>query len=64
MYRLKQIIGDRNSDPPLSPIVPVSPSTWWRGVRVGRFPKPQKLSAKVTTYSRLGSSRSRACTPF
>ena len=50
LYRLKQIIGDRNSDPPLSPIVPVSPSTWWRGVKEGRFPKPQKLSSKVTVW--------------
>ena len=50
LYRVKQIIGDLKNDPPLAPIVPVSKSTWWRGVREGRFPKPQKLSAKVTVW--------------
>jgi len=50
LYRLKQIIGDRKSNPPLAPIVPVSPSTWWRGVREGRFPKPQKLTPGVTVW--------------
>jgi len=49
-YRLKQIIGDRNSKPPMPPIFPVSPSTWWRGVKEGRFPQPQKLSPKVTVW--------------
>ena len=50
LYRVKQIIGDLKNDPPLAPFVPVSKSTWWRGVREERFPKPQKLSAKVTVW--------------
>jgi prophage regulatory protein len=37
--RLKQIIGDPKADPPLPAIIPVSKSTWWAGVRSGRFPK-------------------------
>ena len=47
-YRLKQIIGDKNKDIP--PIVPVSQSTWWLGVKSGKFPKPIKLSEKVTVW--------------
>ena len=31
-------------------IVPVSKSTWWAGVREGRYPKPVKLSANTTAW--------------
>jgi prophage regulatory protein len=30
--------------------VPVSPSTWWEGVKSGRFPKPVKLGPKITAW--------------
>jgi prophage regulatory protein len=46
--RIKQIIGDRKDKIPA--IIPVSRSTWWEGVRTGRFPKPVKLSEKVTAW--------------
>lgn len=48
--RLKQIIGDPNSSPPILPIIPVKKSTWWHGVKQGRFPKPIKLSPRVTVW--------------
>ena len=41
--RLKQILA------PNGPI-PVSKSTWWAGVKDGRFPKPMKLGARVTVW--------------
>ena len=41
--RLPQIIGDPKAEPPIPPIIPVKKSTWWDGVRSGRFPKPVKL---------------------
>jgi prophage regulatory protein len=41
--RLKQIIG------PGRPI-PVSKSTWWAGVRDGRYPAPVHLSRRVTAW--------------
>ncbi|WP_406825430.1 helix-turn-helix transcriptional regulator [Pedobacter sp. KACC 23697] len=31
-------------------LYPVSKSTWWNGCRDGRFPKPYKLSKKVTAW--------------
>lgn len=34
---------------PVGPI-PVSKSTWWQGVRDGRFPKPQKLGPRTTVW--------------
>ena len=34
---------------PVGPI-PVSKSTWWAGVKDGRFPKPIKLGHRVTVW--------------
>jgi predicted DNA-binding transcriptional regulator AlpA len=34
---------------PIGP-VPVSRSTWWEGVRTGRYPKPIKLGPKITVW--------------
>jgi prophage regulatory protein len=45
LLRLKSVIG------PLGPI-PVSKSTWWEGVRSGRFPKPVKLGPRTTVWRR------------
>ena len=41
--RIKQILA------PHGPI-PVSKSTWWAGVKDGRFPKPLKLGSRVTVW--------------
>jgi predicted DNA-binding transcriptional regulator AlpA len=30
--------------------IPVSKSTWWAGVRSGRFPKPVKLGRRITVW--------------
>jgi prophage regulatory protein len=30
--------------------VPVSKTTWWAGVRSGRFPKPVKLGPRTTCW--------------
>ena len=48
--RLKQIIGDAESDPPIPPIIPVGKSTWWEGVKCGRYPPSVKLSPHVTAW--------------
>ena len=48
--RLNQLIGDPNTNPPIPPIYPVSKSTWWEGVRTGRFPKPIKLGPRITAW--------------
>lgn len=39
--RLKQIVPA---------LVPVGKSTWWAGVKDGRFPRAVKLSARVTVW--------------
>jgi prophage regulatory protein len=34
---------------PIGPI-PVSKSTWWNGIRSGRFPRPVKLGPRTTAW--------------
>ena len=48
--RLHQIIGNPNADPPIPALIPVSRSTWWAGVKVGRFPKSVKLGPRTTAW--------------
>ena len=31
-------------------IIPVSKSTWWQGVKEGRFPQPVKLGPRTTAW--------------
>ena len=48
--RLPSIIGNPKANPPVPPIIPVGKSCWWAGVRSGRFPRPVKLSRRVTAW--------------
>jgi prophage regulatory protein len=48
--RLSQIVGDQKATPPIPAIIPVSKSTWWNGVKDGRFPRPVKLGPRVTAW--------------
>jgi prophage regulatory protein len=43
LMRLASIIG------PSGPI-PVSRSTWWAGVKSGRYPQPVKLGPRITAW--------------
>jgi len=40
--RLPQIIGNRKTNTP--PIIPVCKSTWYNGIKEGRYPKPVRIS--------------------
>ena len=40
LLRIKQVLR----------FVPVSRSNWWAGVKSGRYPKPMKLSERVTVW--------------
>ena len=46
--RLSQIIGNPRTE--LPPLIPISRSSWWAGVRSGRFPKPVKLGPGTTVW--------------
>jgi len=41
--RLSSILAPRGP-------IPVGKSTWWEGVRSGRFPKPVKLGPRITAW--------------
>ena len=49
--RLSQIIGNPKSNPPVPALIPVSNSTWWVGVKSGRYPKPIKISTRITAWN-------------
>lgn len=36
--------------PQILTVFPVSKSTWWAGVKDGRFPRPVKLSTRITAW--------------
>ncbi len=48
--RLPQIIGSPKANPPIPAIIPVSKSTWWAGVKEGRFPQSTKLGPRTTVW--------------
>ena len=51
--RLRDIIGRpaTKDDPGTRAIIPVSPSTWWAGVRSGRYPQPTRaLGERITAW--------------
>ncbi|MBI5014368.1 MAG: AlpA family phage regulatory protein [Deltaproteobacteria bacterium] len=49
--RLRQIIGAPHAVPPIPPLYPVSRSSWWQGVREGRYPAPVKLGPRTTAWT-------------
>lgn len=51
--RLSQIIGNPKATPPTPPIIPVSKSCWWAGVKNGRFPSPVKIGHGSASFWRV-----------
>lgn len=46
--RLPTIIGNRKSGK--LGLLPIGPTTWWNGVKSGRFPEPVKLGPRITAW--------------
>ncbi|MEQ1870681.1 MAG: AlpA family phage regulatory protein [Vicinamibacterales bacterium] len=36
--------------PQILRVLPIGKSTWWAGVRIGKFPAPIKLGARVSVW--------------
>jgi predicted DNA-binding transcriptional regulator AlpA len=36
--------------PQVLEILPISKSTWWKGIKEGRFPKPVKLTERTSAW--------------
>lgn len=50
LLKLRQIVGDKEADPPVPPIIPVSAQTWRHGCKAGRFPKPIVLGTRTHVW--------------
>ena len=49
--RLWQIIGNPKVTPPIPALIPVSKSTWWAGVKSGRYPPPVRtLGERISAW--------------
>jgi prophage regulatory protein len=48
--RIWQIIGNSKTNPPTPPLIPIGKSSWWEGVKTGRFPAPIKLGPRTTVW--------------
>ena len=48
--RLPHIIGDAVANPPIPEVFPVSRSTWWAGVKSGRYPPGVKIGPRCTAW--------------
>lgn len=51
--RLPQIVGKAATEtsPAIPALIPVSKSTWWSGVRSGRYPQPVRtLGERITAW--------------
>lgn len=50
--RLPQIVGKpaTKKAPAIPAVIPVCKSTWWAGVRTGRYPRPVKLGPRTTAW--------------
>lgn len=47
VYRIKSICRTKEGS---TPLFDLSASTWWAGVKSGRFPKPVRLGERMTCW--------------
>jgi predicted DNA-binding transcriptional regulator AlpA len=48
MYRIGEIIGDRKKG--ISGIIPMGRTSWYKGIKEGRYPAPVKLSERSVAW--------------
>ncbi|MBU1039989.1 MAG: AlpA family phage regulatory protein [Proteobacteria bacterium] len=47
LYRIKSIVRTPGVE---APLIDIAQSTWWAGVKAGRFPKPVHLGKRTTCW--------------
>lgn len=57
LLRLKQIIGDPTANPPIPALIPVGRTTWYHGVKSGRFPAPVNMGVTRSLFWRAEDIR-------
>lgn len=50
LLRLSDILGNKKATPPIPALLPICKSTWWAGVKSGRYPQPVKLGPNITAW--------------
>ncbi len=48
LLKLRQILGDPKKG--IAPLIPVSRSGWYQGIKEGRFPQPVKLGQRAVAW--------------
>ena len=48
LLSLPQIVGDRKRNIP--PLVPICRSSWWAGVKEGKYPRPVRISPRRVAW--------------
>lgn len=48
LYTLRQILGDKKTNTPA--LIPVGKTTWWNGIKDGRYPQGVKISTRRTAW--------------
>jgi len=47
LYRLKSIVRTKGGG---THLFDIAASTWWQGVKTGRFPKPVRMGTRMTLW--------------
>ena len=47
-FRLNQIVRCKNSQ--VNPLIPISTSAWWDGIKKGKYPAPIKIGPRTTVW--------------
>jgi prophage regulatory protein len=50
ILRLAKILANPNTEPPIPAIIPICKTSWWKGIKTGRYPKPVKLGPNTTAW--------------
>lgn len=48
--RLPQFLGDLRATPPIPAIIPIGRSSWWAGVKSGKYPRGYKFGPRTTVW--------------
>jgi hypothetical protein len=47
---IEDVVGNPKANPPTKGRIPVSASTWWKGVKTGRYPAPLRISTNRVAW--------------
>ena len=49
-YRIWQILGNKKAKPPVEPLLPISRSAFYAGIKKKIYPDPVKLSPRISAW--------------